>query len=239
MRCRLCLEDKPLIKAHIIPLSFFKDSGPDSQLGQLWSNKPGTHPVRCPIGIYSTDILCESCEHVFSPWDTYAHSLLLQPDPKRWTLVRDDDQNPIAFQYDSFDYSKLKLFFLSVLWRADASTHRFFAKVKLGPHEPVLREMIRTGNPGDAEDYAITLAKFDHVAGKGILDPQPGRYDDVNYIRLYLGGYVVYIKVDSRPTPGVLGRLKIDVGSPLVVGLRNLAGSPELRIMRSMLRPQE
>ncbi len=235
MRCKLCLEDKPLIKAHIILRSFFEAMGPDSKLARLRSNKVGTHPARCPIGIYSTDILCESCERIFSPWDTYAISLLVKGATER--RVQDDDQNPIAFQYDSFDYAKLKLFFLSVLWRADASTHRFFAKVKLGPHEPVLREMIRTGNPGDSEDYAITLAKFDHVVGKAILDPHRERYDDVNYIRLYLAGYVAYVKVDSRPAPGLFGRLKMDASAPLVVVLRNLARSPDLRIIKSIVNP--
>ena len=41
-----------------------------------------------------------------------------------------------------YEYQALKLFALSVLWRAHTSTRQEFAKVNLGPHEPIIKDFL-------------------------------------------------------------------------------------------------
>ncbi len=45
------------------------------------------------------------------------------------------------------DYSKFKLFLMSLVWRAGAASGDFWETVKLGPHEEKLRSRIRAGDP--------------------------------------------------------------------------------------------
>ena len=81
MRCRLCGEDKKLIKAHIIPQCLhmlIQEPYPAECMIQI-SKKPGTYPKRTPVGEYDDSILCADCDnHIFGNWDEYAGKLLLQ-----------------------------------------------------------------------------------------------------------------------------------------------------------------
>ena len=102
--------------------------------------------------------------------------------------------------------------------------------------EAELRAMIADANPGAAETFAVTLARFDHPAFRGMLDPHPERYDGVNYCRFYLAGFVAHIKVDRRPPPEFLSDFIIRDGVPIVVLLRSARGSKDTAVMRDIAR---
>ena len=53
------------------------------------------------------------------------------------------------------DYTQLRLFYLSLLWRMSVSTHPYFKEVSLGPHEEVLRRMLLEGRPGEPDQYGL------------------------------------------------------------------------------------
>ena len=90
--------------------------------------------------------------------------------------------------YGKFDYAKLKLFFLSVLWRSGASSQPFFKSVDLGPHNmEIIRKAILESNPGDSDFYATVLALFDDdQTWAKMMDPFPEQYDGIKFYRLYL-----------------------------------------------------
>ena len=43
----------------------------------------------------------------------------------------------IGYIVDNFEYSKLKLFFISMVWRASVSSHKYFNRISLGEFEDI------------------------------------------------------------------------------------------------------
>ena len=58
--CRLCLKDKNLIKAHIIPEGFFRLLRSGNRSPEMHSNSPGSFPKRMQVGTYDSNILCSA-----------------------------------------------------------------------------------------------------------------------------------------------------------------------------------
>ena len=150
MKCHLCLEERKLIKAHIIPESFFLPLRSSKRAPEIHSNIDGEYPKKSPIGIYDKSILCSECDSLIGDWDNYAQQLLLKDFTE--DLAVHGGAKKVAYKIDSFNYHKLKLFFVSVLWRASISNHYFYRRVKLGPYQSVARKMIlekrtRAGRP--------------------------------------------------------------------------------------------
>jgi len=97
-------------------------------------------------------LLCQSCETKLSKYEKYAKELICDiPNFAR-------DNNLGLLYSDSVDYVKLKLFQLSVLWRASISSNDLFQQVKLGPHEEKIRAMLNEGNPGKESDYGCLMS---------------------------------------------------------------------------------
>ncbi len=234
-KCKLCLENKELIKAHVIPEGFFRILRTGQQGPHIHTNTPGRHPKRAPIGVYDKTILCNDCERTFGAWDTYAQDLLLRGFNEGWSVRQDG--KVVAYQCEAYDYAKLKLFLLSVLWRASVSSHEFYQRVHLGPYEPEVRAMILDSKPGEAETFGTVLAKFVEPEATAILDPHEDRYDDVRHYRIYIGaGFLAYTKVDARPVPRSWHSLLLRPSYPLLVVPRDLHASKDGSLMKKMAR---
>jgi hypothetical protein len=189
---------------------------------------------KSPVGVYDTGIVCAQCESIFSPWDDYAQKLLLAKPIEDQYVIKDGQK--IAYVETGIDYAKLKLFFISLLWKAAVSNHYFFSRVNVGPFEPQLRRMILKGDPGDPDTFAITVAKFEDSLGTILMNPHPERWRDINYYRFYLAGYMAYIKVDRRPTPDFMGELALNPERPLFIILRDLKTSKDFKVMQNIAR---
>ena len=188
MNCKLCGKDEKLIKAHIIPESLW----PHRKLGGkqvVYSSLSKYYPKKSPKGIYDTTILCENCEKRFSPWDGYAQSLLLSDFKDNYII---ENGKKVCFEIKDYAYAKLKLFFISLLWRASVSTHEFFQGVNAGNYENQLRNMIIKNDPGNEDSFSVLLARWDDAAikqgiGMGILSPWKRRFSGINYYSFYFG----------------------------------------------------
>lgn len=217
--CKLCGYQGPLVKAHIIPESFYVPLLEESKIPRLYSTAEDTFPKRSPVGIYDSEILCGVCDNRIGDWDNYAQKLLLTP--------LEDYGSPHELKSQEFfvirdlEYRLLKLFFVSLLWRADQSGHDFFGEVDLGQSWcERAKEMVLTGDPGDPEELGVTLVRHEHrLAEKTIYNPEKVRSDGLNFYRFSLGSYVAMIKVDRRPFKSSMRPLVLRPNEPLVVGL--------------------
>ena len=234
MVCKFCNSERELIRAHVIPEGFFRRVRDGQVSPLLKSNKKNTYPKRSPIGVYDKAIVCGDCECIWGDWDAYAQDFLGDSPLGGQPLLAQGQK--IGYRVDSYDYSKLKLFFIALLWRASASSQPFYAQIKLGPFEEQAKTMIRQRDPGPSEQFAVTLAKFDHPVATAMLDPHPEKWSGVNYCRFYLGGYVAYVKVDSRTGAPPLNDFEISPHRPLYVIVRDLRQSKELSLMKGILR---
>lgn len=228
-QCRLCRQKKFLIKAHIIPAGFYRPLKTEKTVPEIHTNIEGAFPQRSPVGIFDRNILCRECDALMGPWDQHAQNILLKDIPEESSIFH--HRKRVAYQITKFDYKRLKLFFVSLLWRASISTHVFFKRISLGSQEEILRDMILNQRPGSLKSYPVTLARFENPAANGILDPHPEVFDDVKFCRFYLTGYVVYIQVDDKPPPSFLGDFAIKENEPITVIMRNFAESKDGALM--------
>lgn len=159
--CKLCLHEKELVDAHIIPKSFFETKGKTTPVVEITSSEE-VHPKKRPIGIYDKNILCYECEKKFDKWDDYGYKLLYEGSSERKIILNNNDGLFVEY-YDNYDYFKLKRFFLSVLWRAGVSTDKFFSHVKLGPYLKKIQNIILSNNLELADDFDVFLTRHFNI----------------------------------------------------------------------------
>jgi hypothetical protein len=101
-------------------------------------------------------LLCHECEQKISSLEDYAKRVLYgNSDPLRLALPLSPDPLFAA------DYKRMKLFQLSILWRAAEAKGEFFAAVTLSPkHRERLRQMLLNGDPGREYDYMCTMLRL-------------------------------------------------------------------------------
>ncbi|MFH0984279.1 MAG: hypothetical protein V1882_01960 [Candidatus Omnitrophota bacterium] len=232
--CKLCKTEKVLIGAHIIPKSLYMLE-PSKEPTKLVSNNPGEYPKKCPVGVYDQNILCENCDRNIGKWDEYAAQLFRREFTEN-NYILDSDGAKLAYRVGSFDYDKLKLFYLSLLWRAGVSSQAFFSKVNLGIYEADLHAMILKESPGSADQFSVVISKFDHDSRLvPPLNPQRARFDGVNVYQVYFYGYMSLVKVDRRKQIPGLGEYAIKPGGELIILLREYRNSKEFSIMRDLV----
>ena len=151
----------------------------------------------------------------------------------------------VCFEVKDYDYSKLKLFFISLLWRASISAHKFFQGVKANNFENQLRKMIIENDPGDEDSFSVILGRWDDAAieegiGRGILSPWKRRFSGINYYSFYFGfGFVATIKVDSRSVPQQFRREILKPNNPLYIYILQLSGSEEIKHIHKISEAQK
>lgn len=239
MECRLCKKEKKLIKAHTIPEAFFRLLRKGETPPKLMTNIAGIHPKKSPIGVYDTEILCRECEDKFESWDDYGIRLLIN-ELDTFKPIKDGSEI-VAYYQDKYDYEKLKLFFISILWRASVSTQSFYSKVHLGPWEEIAKEHILNKNPGNEYEFSTVLSLFISKSGrdklaKTMLDPYKERWGHVNAYRVYLAGVVAYIKVDKLHLPNTLSPLMLRKGELLHIVCRDLESSHDVKAMIAVVK---
>lgn len=234
MKCKLTHTEGKGINAHIIPKSFYAIDPSETQPTKIITNVEGKYPQRSPIGIYDNNIVTAEGERVFSDWDDYASDLLLKQKMSFQPI--NHYEKIVALQIAEYDYTKLKLFFLSVLWRASVSSQPFFHRIDLGPHEEQIRQALLNGDPKDSDWFAVSIAMWsDHSTWAGMMDPFRTKFDGINYYVFYLEHYIVYYKVDQRISSGLSQSIQLRPNSPLVVIGRELHASKERKIIEKMV----
>lgn len=234
----MCLKNKKLVKAHIIPAGFYRYMKSDSRPLEIRSNITGEYKRRSHVGIYDNTILCGECEELFQKYDDYAQRLLL-PDPKEAEYILNAKGEEEGCKLNNVNYNYLKLFFLSILWKASVSTRKEFSKVSAGPFEEELKRMIQAGDPGKQDVFSITVTRFNDYLGKiFLLDPHKIRIDELNYYIFYLGaGYKIYVKVDKRPLSGILAAIILKPNQTFYIPFtKNFSKSKELNILCDIVR---
>lgn len=233
--CQGCGLERKLIKAHAIPESFFVKMRSEHGAPKLMTDVKGIYPKKSLIGVYDNKSLCRECEDKFQNVDDYGQQVLLQQESEHEKLIVSGKVQ--GYRVKDVDYKKLKLFFVSVLWRASLSTQSFYARINLGPYQQKAKDLIWSNDSGQQSDFAFVVAKFtDTSIGKTMLDPHPERLWGVKYYRFYMYGYVIYIKVDKLKSPDFLNKFEMSSDGDLIIVGRNIENSTELPVMTSVVK---
>jgi hypothetical protein len=218
--CKLCGMDGRSVQAHIIPESMYPFEAGTRKPLLVFRGAPDSPLGRSRVGEYDPALVCEGCESRFNPWDDYAFRLLRKEPRDQDYYFRNGEQG--AYEVQSYDYAKLKLFFVSVLWRASETSRPFFSAVSVGTkHIAQLRTMILNKDPGGSEDYSIIVFRLrnKHDAHKSVTKPylRPWGDERVRFYLFYFFGYAYLIKADQRRTPSSLSRYILRPDEPLRV----------------------
>jgi hypothetical protein len=232
--CKLCGQARELVNSHIIPKFCH---------ATMYPPKPGLHrfhymhdvdagEVKWEQDGFKEYLLCKQCDNEkLGAWEEHATRLfktqLPQPAPGQ--------AQPILF-HDP-DYSRLKLFFLSVLWRAGVSTHEFYEHVRLGPHEEKIRKMLLQSIPGDPRDYgcAVSLlldrgqplrSVLVQPTPCGVQDPEHDRYIFV------FGGFLLLYFISTQGLTPKLQQSMLKTDGSLTIEQIEHDDFPVLRDLR-------
>jgi hypothetical protein len=157
---------------------------------------------RPSTGEYDRDILCADCDNnIIGKLESYASKVLFGGVPLKAKTIR----NKYGVEYTEFsgiDYSFLKLFLLSILWRASISKRDFFSEIKLGPHEEKIRKIIFEGDPRERDDYPILLLTHRNepiFPTEYVANPRKTRlFNRIAYVFPIAGIYYIFVIAEDR-----------------------------------------
>lgn len=118
--CLGCGMNANLVKSHIIPEAFFRAVKKTQGEPVILSGEKGEYPKKSHIGIYDNNILCHRCEDVFQKTDDYGIKTLINEEDRYQEILVDG--RLAGYERVDYEYSKLKLFFISLIWRASITS---------------------------------------------------------------------------------------------------------------------
>lgn len=255
--CKLCLQTGKLCNSHIMPrflirriqhwkatgntgatqpfltvFSLRHNVGDGAKQGGFWEDKLGLREF----------LLCNICEGRLSVYENYVRQTLYLPPPgplkKRdlGTFQAFNDPAMLGLRVLTpveFDYKQLKLFQLSILWRASIAGGLFWQNVSVGTaHEEKLRQLLSADDPGQDVEYCCSMVDLRYGAlncEDWTQTPARGRDSQSNQrvYKVVLGGYLYVFHVAKEPPPEEIIALSPRAGKHMLMPVAN----PE-RLMR-------
>jgi hypothetical protein len=215
--CKLCLQEKQLItKSHIIPEFMYGplfDEG--HKLNSISYNLKTiqdyfvSHPSS---GIYEKHILCSSCENEIlnHRYEDYASKVIFAKELPE--SISPKCQNfPTKGGLDlteclNVDYTRLRLFYLSILWKTSISSQKMFAGIKLPESdEEKLRTMILNNDSGNPKDFQMIFYSWlndKSIPNDSILMPSTIEFDNGDMYMFVFNGIIINIFKSFEAVPG-------------------------------------
>lgn len=214
------------VRCHLVPEALYPHR--DHQLKVVYSDARG-RPRRSPIGAYDKGLVTRAGEDILESYDQYGIRFL-RGQEGGWTFSPEHSE----WLVQNFDYAKVRLFLLSVLWRCGASSLFGPELIDISAHAIALRNMVRDGDAGDPNTFPIMAERYDHAPERLPVFPFKTRreVDRVDHIALF-GGFEIYITAswpytDATQTPRVLCP-----GKPWLIHQASWRGSGREQIARA------
>ena len=229
-KCRLCKQEKELIKkSHIIPNFMYQNLFDEKHRLRNFDTAAlkgeGGRIDKPQSGIHEGGLLCSDCDGgiIGNRYESYASKTIFGgelltteiPEIKKYK-----DPNGLEFSLISnIDYTRFKLFLLSILWRASISSKNFFQDINLGEkHEEIIRDMLYNVNPGDNDDYPIVPIFYlrDEKMPEAIIEPSRGKTKDgANIYTFVMAGafFVYFVNSKNKKTPEYVHEITINLNN--------------------------
>ncbi len=184
--CRLCHTRSELRESHIFPRSLIKLVRDGS------TNKFYAMHDRADDVIQDgpkEHLLCDECEEKISRYEKYFKEAI---HLSRHGIEVVQTSELVIIR--NLDYSRVKLFLLSIIWRMSVSSLPQFEHVSLGENEDVVRGMIIEEAPGDSQTFPVcaTIPLVNGRMEEGILcTPFVSEHKDV--YAFIIGGVLYFV----------------------------------------------
>ena len=163
-------------------------------IGGILVHSDKEYTERNPTGIWGK-IVCSQCESLFGPWDNTAIEFFKDP---RWLDPQAKNKEQFILFRD-YDYTKLKLFSLSLLWRADACKHKMYGSVDIGDtHREKLGKMLLAKTPGTPQEYRVMLWLRRENRARFISTPYKSKIEQISFYIFPILNLDIYIKCSSN-----------------------------------------
>ena len=193
--CKFCGKEKKLIKAHIIPRNFYLARKND----KYWciNSKTGEYTYQQQGG-YDSNILCGDCDNnILGEFDKEGYRVLFG-DFNKYQYVQIHPKYKI-YQLDNsnFDYTKLRKFFISILWRASISQLEEWSNINLGGYERKALNILK-GKREYPELFKILIYKnsLTEDINQEVLIAK-GKTSTYKKYVIQMAGYHIEVMVDS------------------------------------------
>lgn len=240
------------MKAHIIPDFMYSGMKAEDDKNIFYEvtydlDKDKSKPRKIQTGEFDKKILCEDCDNriIGANYEKYAQKSMYGKniDPKIAPIC-ENYQNPNdGAEYSicrNIDYGKMKLFLLSILWRASITDRKIFKDVNLGDkHEERLRKLIYENIIPSETEYPIMVTSFmrtDNSLKNLIGQPKRVKYNNG------LNGYVFlidsmqfmfYVNSVNHRLPEYLKRTMLKENGEMTI--LHLPNGKELEFLKAIL----
>lgn len=218
MRCALCHEERAIRNSHIIPEFLYEPLYDEKHRLQLLSVLPSQGNSFKQKGL-KEKLLCDTCEQKLSVWEGYARKVLKGGVP----LTIQTEGNIVLIE--EIDYKQFKLFQLSVLWRASASSQQFFEYVDLGPHEEIVRRQLVNENPGSPGRYPCFMFGLKYegdIVADLIVQPKRTILHGRVAYNFVFGGFLWAFSVSGQELPANLLSTTLSLDGKTVIMVRSV-----------------
>lgn len=215
-QCKLTLDNGKFIKSHLIPQSLTK---PEIRGGIMKQIGEGSRPKKATSSWYDSELVIKKGEDILTEYDTSAIRIL-RNHQLIWTswkesFTTDDskfhiiDENYGVREFSSLNWKSLRLFGLSLLWRACNTSQVGFCDIKIPKNDlEKIRLMLINRDCGAIHFYPI---KFCQLSTKGKIHNQtpfirkfelPKRCEVtkskyLNIVRFYFDGLIMHIHLSK------------------------------------------
>jgi hypothetical protein len=210
--CKLTGQSGRFVKSHIIPQALTR---PAQRNLPFWQIHPNTPPLRRWSSWYDSELVVQAGEDILTAYDTWAVGALRR-EKLVWSgwgtqkslgyLHHGIGDSPWGLRkIEDIDSKKLRLFLLSLLWRAAATNLPEFNTIKLPDDDlETLRMLICSGDPGSTVFYPAQLTQMSTIGvihnhapladikSVPILDVDPIQHVQAPIFRFYFDGLIVH-----------------------------------------------
>lgn len=206
--CRLCLRTENLCNSHALPDALFGHILRENHGKAIVVTDDLYTPIQYSSDTWGSTLLCQACESALNErYDHYGISVFkgLQGSVYR-------GREGVTFL--KVDCRRLRMFFLSILWRMSVSTHDSYRNVRLAPAwEEDLRSALAAQRIIPPSRYQVSTYRLIDSSKEGgftsetlrkfITAPFPRRsttHDVVSVCYVFFG-FLVEIVMPKRPSP--------------------------------------
>jgi hypothetical protein len=185
--CHLCRSPTELCRSHALPKSLFKELTRNFGGKAIAITDDATTLIQYSSDTWDRHLLCAACEDKLNKsYDEYGMAVLRG----RLASLR---RGETGMTFQSIDRQRLRMFFLSILWRISVSSHHSYSNIDLPSHwQAELHEALLKGK-------RVASSRF-HVAIYRLRDTTPSQgfsEEDLESIVMapFARGYNCFISV--------------------------------------------
>lgn len=234
--CQLCLEEKKLIKAHLLPKNILQRiAGSERRYVSAELHNLKNHQYK-QDDYWDKDILCQPCDNTFSPVEQYFHNFITGHAYNPDEIIRNNDEEILI--YHNIDEIKFRLFPLITLWRMSISKTRSCVGVSLGPLEKLVYNEIKLLDPGPNNFFPFTiysLKDLNDARATFIGNPLPIKIKGFMYYILPISDFIIMIRAGKNVSENIVEPTVKD-GTLKIINFKGIAGTSLLDTIFSSIK---